>query len=149
MWRCCPLATLVRLVCGSFVRVTHLWVCPHASVFLLPLKISVDQRVGHANSYLQSMLESYVFVCFLQVCPPGILDKQTTSLSSVSLINNDTFPPPSVALAIIKKHLTPLATTYLCRSVRREGLRLVCPRSAPHGKVLCITSHQSQPPLHS
>ncbi len=33
--------------------------------------------------------------------------------------------------------------------VRREGLRLVSPSRAPHGKVRCITSHQSQPPLHN
>ena len=33
--------------------------------------------------------------------------------------------------------------------VRRRGLRLVSPSRAPHGKVRCITSHQSQPPLHN
>jgi hypothetical protein len=35
------------------------------------------------------------------------------------------------------------------RSVRRQGCALVCPRSAPCGKVRCLTSQQSQPPLHS
>jgi hypothetical protein len=34
--------------------------------------------------------------------------------------------------------------------VRREGLRLVSPSRAPHGKkVRCIISHQSQPPRHN
>jgi hypothetical protein len=72
--------------------------------------------------------------------------------SSLSLITPTPFHLLPIALAfsaIINKHLTPLATTYLCRSVRPQGLRLVCPRSDPHGKVLCITSQQSQPPLHS
>ena len=30
---------------------------------------------------------------------------------------------------------------------RRGGLRLVSPSRAPQGKVRCITSHQSQPPI--
>ena len=33
--------------------------------------------------------------------------------------------------------------------VRREGLRLVSSSRARHRKVRCITSHQSQPPLHN
>jgi hypothetical protein len=33
--------------------------------------------------------------------------------------------------------------------VRRGGLQLVSPSRAPHGKVRCITSHQSQPPVHN